>query len=186
MRHEILGDQFQWLKVHLQEESIGGKYGALLYKSSEIRIEDEKVFSGMGHLIFSGNGKIKEFYVGDREAVIFSQDSILVYERTVRQEFQSTSYATFVKVSGPGMVFVSGREFMEFYLDEGESADVRTASIVAMDSTVTYLVGSTLSTVSGPGAVLLENNTERTGKEREKEEKEKEKEKEGMFIFDQL
>lgn len=184
MRHEILGDQFQWLKLHLQQESIGGKYEALLYKSSEIKIEDEKVFSGIGILIFSGNGKIKEFYIGDRDTVIFSQDKILVHERTVRQEIQPTSYATFVKVSGPGIVFVSGREFVEFYLEEGESADVRTSSMVAMDSTVTYQVGSTLSTVSGPGAVLLENSTERMGKEREKE-KEKEKE-EGMFIFDQL
>ena len=57
----------------MQLESIRGDYARLLCKSEEIKIKDENVFFGAGTLIFSGGGKIKEFYLTDTEAIIFSK-----------------------------------------------------------------------------------------------------------------
>ncbi len=186
------------MRIHLQLESVRGNYAALLTKGQGIKVENE-MFSGIGYLIFAGNGKIREFSLGDADSIIVSQESILAQDITTRNEPLSTSFLSLVKISGPGMVFVRGEDFVEFYLDEEETTEVRTVCIVAMDSTITYQLASPFSALSGPGAVLLKSAArepekfpffeQKTQKEPERFplfEQKTEKEPEKFPFFDQL
>lgn len=159
MQHEIAGDLVQWLKIEMESESIRGDYTKLLCKSEEIKIRGETVFFGTGYLIFSGDGKIKQFYLGAEESIVLREESVLAADITTEGEPLSTNYLSLVTLSGPGAVFIHGNgDFAEFYLEKGETVEVRTSCITAMDSTVTYQLGSRFSTLSGPGAVLLQSS----------------------------
>jgi uncharacterized protein (AIM24 family) len=154
MQHEIVGDLFQWLRIEIQSESIQGDHEKLLCRSEGIKTTDNNFF-GTGWLIFSGNGKIKEFYLHAQDTIVISEQCILAADITTKQESISTTYINLVRVSGPGTLFVCGEDFSEFYLDEHKTVEVRTSCIVALDSTVTFNVDTTFSSLSGPGAVLL-------------------------------
>jgi uncharacterized protein (AIM24 family) len=157
MQHQILGEVYQWLKIEMESESIRGNYRNLLCKSEDIKIGEGNVFSGTGELVLSGNGKIKELYMGDTDSILLTRNNMLAADITTGETPFSTNYLSLVKFSGPGTVFVSGKEFAEFYLKEEETVEVRTVCIVAMDGTVTFELGSRFSTLSGPGAVLLKS-----------------------------
>jgi uncharacterized protein (AIM24 family) len=156
MQYTILGDTFQRLKVELTSEKIWGDYTKLLLKSEGIIPRDNNIFSGTGTLIFSGNGRIKEFVLSSGDTIILRRDSIVAADTTTAQTPVSTSYASWVEFAGPGTVFINGKEFIEFYIEEEEITEVRTQCIVAMDSTLTYEPGSRFTVLIGPGAVLLE------------------------------
>lgn len=158
MHHEILGDLYQWLKIEIRSESIQGNYQNLLCKSKEIGVRDETVFFGTGWLIFTGNGKIKEFYLSGRDTVVFSEKRILAADVTVKQESLSTNYVSLSRVTGPGTVFLFGKDFVEFYLEENETIEVKTKCITALDSTITFNLDSNFSVLTGVGAVLLEGH----------------------------
>lgn len=156
MHHEISGELFQWLKVELQSESVQGDSAQLLCKSEDISVTDDTFF-GTGYLIFSANGRIKEFYLHAADSIIIAKPCILAADITTKRESLSTNYVSLLKVSGPGTIFVHGKDFVEFYLEEEENIEVRTACITALDSTVAYELGRTFSQLTGPGAVLLKN-----------------------------
>jgi uncharacterized protein (AIM24 family) len=157
MQHEILGEHFQWLKIQLQSERIRGTYQKLLLKSEGIEIGDGNTFSGTGFLIFCGNGKIKEFYLGDKDNIVLNEECILAADIETGKESLSTNYVNLVQFFGPGTVFICGKEFAEFYLEETESVEVRTSCIVGMDSSITFQMGSQFSVLTGAGAILLES-----------------------------
>ncbi len=157
MNHHIMGETFQWLKIEIQSERIRGNYQHLLYKTKDIEVTNENVFSGTGEIIFSGNGKIRELLLGAADSLILLQDSILAADFSTKQEILSSTFPSLVKFSGPGILFVSGEDFVEFYIEEGETMEVKTDCIIAMDNTLTYQLGTTFSVVSGPGAVLLKS-----------------------------
>lgn len=169
MHHEIVGDPFQWLKIELRSESIQGDTKKLLCKSEGIKVTDSDFF-GTGWFILVGNGKIKEFYLHAADSIVVSEECILAADITTKQE-HLPDYTSFVRVSGPGTLFVHGEDFAEFLLEEHETVEMRTASIAALDSTVHFEPGNPFSKLSGPGAVLLKNiiSEERRG-----------------FLFDQL
>jgi uncharacterized protein (AIM24 family) len=154
MHHEILGELFQWLKIQLQSESVLGDHTYLLCRSEDIKINDNTFF-GTGWLIFSGNGMIKEFYLHAAESIVIAEGCILATDITAKEEPLSTNYVSLLKVSGPGTIFVHGKDFVEFYIEELESIQVRTPCITALDSTITYDLDRSFSKLTGPGAVLL-------------------------------
>ena len=152
-----MGNQIQWLKIVMQSESIQGDYKRLLCKSEGITA-NKTVFSGTGNLFFSGSGKIKQFYLDAQDSIVLKKTSVIVTDITTEQNPLSASYLDLVTFSGPGAVFVCGKgDFVEFYLEEGETVKARTQCIIAMDSTVKFELGSRFSELSGPGAVLLES-----------------------------
>ena len=155
MHHEILGELSQWLRIEMQSESIQGDYTKLLCKSEQIKTTDKKVFFGTGWLIFSSNGKIKEFYLHAADNITVAKTQILASDITTKMISLSTNYVDLVEVTGPGTVFVHGNDFIEFYLEEQETIETRTGSITALDSTVAYELESEFSVLSGPGAVVL-------------------------------
>lgn len=157
MQHEIGGDIIQWLKIEMESESIRGDYTRLLCKSEEITVSGGDAFFGTGYLVFSGNGKIKQLYLGPKENIIVREENVVATDITTEKEPVSVNYLSLVTFSGPGTLFICGNDFAEFYLEEGETVEARTRCIVAMDSTVTYRLGSRFSTLSGPGAVLLQS-----------------------------
>ncbi|MGD2250633.1 MAG: AIM24 family protein [Candidatus Methanofastidiosia archaeon] len=156
MQYTIVGDTFQGLKVELTSEKIWGDYTKLLSKSEGVTPGDNNIFSGTGILIFSGNGQIKEFVLSTGDTIILRRDSIVAADTTTTQTSISTPYASWVEFTGPGTVFINGKEFIEFYIEEEDIKEVRTCCIVAMDSTLTYEPGSRFTVLVGPGAVLLE------------------------------
>lgn len=174
MQYTIFGDTFQGLKVELTSEKIWGDYTKVLLKSEGVTPGDNNIFSGTGLLIFSGNGQIKEFVLSSGDTIILKRDNIIAADTTTTQTPVSTSYASWVEFSGPGTVFINGKEFIEFYIEEEDIREVRTCCIVAMDSTLTYEPGSRFTVLIGPGAVLLENIIEKT------------KDEEKFSFFDQV
>ncbi len=164
MQHEILGEHFQWLKIELQSERIRGTYQKLLLKSEDIDIGDGNIFSGTGLLIFCGNGKIKELHLGDTENIVLNEERILAADIETGKEPLSTKHVGLVQFFGPGAVFICGKEFAEFLLEEKESVEVRTSCIVGMDSSITFHLGSRFSVLTGPGAILLESVVENSAK----------------------
>lgn len=157
MQHEIVGEQFQCLKIEIQSERVRGTYQKLLHKSDGVTLGDGNIFSGTGSLIFCGNGKIKQLYMGVTDSIILNEACILAAGIETGQEPLSTNYVSLVQFFGPGEVFICGKEFVEFYLEKGETGEVRTQCIIAMDSSVTFRLGSRYSVLTGPGAVLLES-----------------------------
>ncbi|MBU7043108.1 MAG: AIM24 family protein [Theionarchaea archaeon] len=156
MHHEIAGELSQWLKVILNEERIRADAACLLCRSGDITLERENIFSGTGWLFFTAQGKIKEFFLEDAETIIISKHSLLASHITVEQEDLSTQYLTLVKVCGPGSIFITGKgDFVEYFLEEEETAEVRTSSLTAIDTTVSFHMGSQFSRLTGPGAVIL-------------------------------
>lgn len=157
MQHEILGEHFQWLKIELQSERIRGTYQKLLCKSEDIEIGDGNTFSGTGLLIFCGNGKIKELYLSETDNIVLNEERILAAGVETGKEPLSTTHISLVQFFGPGTVFICGKDFAEFLLEEKESVEVRTSCIVALDSSITFQLGSRFSVLTGPGAILLES-----------------------------
>jgi len=130
-------------------------------------------------LIFTANGKIKEFFLGDADSIIVSRNTLLASNITVDQEDLSTNYLPLVRVSGPGSIFIAGGgDFIEYFLEVEETAEVRTPSIVALDNTISFQIGSQFSSITGPGAVLLTSIIEI--------EKKQEPPEKGFSLFDQL
>jgi uncharacterized protein (AIM24 family) len=179
MHHEIVGEMSQWLKIILSSESVQGDSARLLCRSGAIQLEEGNLFSGTGWLIFTANGKIKEFFLGDADSIIVSRNTLLASDITVDQEDLSTNYLPLVRVSGPGSIFIAGGgDFIEYFLEVEETAEVRTPSIVALDNTISFQIGSQFSSITGPGAVLLTSIIEI--------EKKQESPEKGFSLFDQL
>ncbi|MBU7031855.1 MAG: AIM24 family protein [Theionarchaea archaeon] len=169
----------QWLKIILSSESVQGDSARLLCRSGAILLEEGNLFSGTGWLIFTANGKIKELHLGDADSILISENALLASDITINQEDLSTVYLHLVKVSGPGRIFISGGgDFIEYFLEIEETAEVRTSSIIALDNTISFQIGSQFSSLTGPGAVLLTSIIET---ERKHEAPEK-----GFSLFDQL
>jgi len=184
MQHEIVGEQFQCLKITMQSERVRGTYQKLLCKSEGINLGDGNIFSGTGALIFSGNGKIKQLYMGSADSIVLKEECILAADVETGQELLSTNYVSLVQFFGPGEVFICGKDFVEYYLEEKKTVEVRTQCITAMDSSVTFRLGSRFSELTGPGAILLESVIpEEESAEGVKEES---AEKSGFSFFDQL
>lgn len=167
MQHEIRGDLVQWLRIEMESESIRGDYARLLCKGEDIAVRGETVFFGTGYLVFSGNGKIKHLCLGAGESIILKEGSVVATDIATEGEPISTNYLSLITFSGPGTVFICGSDFAEFYLEKGETVEARTSCIIAMDSTVTYRLGSRFSTLSGPGAILLQSTVPREEEPRE-------------------
>jgi hypothetical protein len=179
MHHEIAGELSQWLKLVLSSESVRGDSTYLLCRSGDINLEQGNIFSGTGWLIFTANGKIKEFLLSDGQAITISQHSLLASEITVSQEALSTNYLPLTSVSGPGSIFITGKgEFIEYFLEEGDTMEVRTTNLIALDNTISFQIGSQFSSLTGPGAVMITSAME-TEKKQESSEK-------GFSLFDQL
>jgi len=181
MQHEIVGEQFQCLKITMQSERVRGTYQKLLCKSEGINLGDGNIFSGTGDLIFSGNGKIKQLYMGSADSIVLKEECILAADTETGQELLSTNYVSLVQFFGPGEVFICGKDFTEFYLEEKKTVEVRTQCITAMDSSVTFRLGSRFSELTGPGAILLESVIPE-----EESLKEESAEESGFPFFDQL
>jgi uncharacterized protein (AIM24 family) len=179
MHHEIVGELSQWLKLIVSAESVRGDSTYLLCRSGAINLEEGNIFSGTGWLIFTANGKIKEFLLSDTQAITISKHSLLASEITVTQEPLSTNYLSLIRISGPGSIFITGKgEFIDYYLEEGDTMEARTANIIALDTTISFQMGSQFSSLTGPGAVMLTSVIE-TENPQESPEK-------GFSLFDQL
>ncbi len=142
--------------------------------------------NGPGEVGFAGNypGKIQAFdlaagqsIMAQRDAFLFAQPSVTLYVALVKKlgvGFFGGEGFILEKLTGPGTVFIhAGGDFVEFYLNAGESLQVDTGCIVAFDETVDYDIqlaggiktalfggeGFFLATMTGPGRVIVQSMT---------------------------
>jgi len=142
--------------------------------------------NGPGEVGFAGNypGKIQAFdlaagqsIMAQRDAFLFAQPTVTLYVALVKKlgvGFFGGEGFILEKLTGPGTVFIhAGGDFVEFYLNAGESLQVDTGCIVAFDETVDYDIqlaggiktalfggeGFFLATMTGPGRVIVQSMT---------------------------
>ena len=197
----VSGDHQQMARVRLKPgQEIFAEAGKMVYKSPTVEWETRTIectFGGPLYMTyfranadaesgFTGQypGKLQMFDLAPGQSLLVQRDALLLAQSPVQlsiatvkrlgSNFFGSEGVILEKLTGPCMIFTyAGGDFVEFYLQPGQTIQFETGCLVGFDETVQYDIqmatgikpsifksdGLSLTTLTGPGRVIAQSMT---------------------------